>query len=86
MVGDALSENPKKFWSYIKSLRKDNSSVPTLKNKSGIPAATDHAKANALVNQFSSVFKKIFPLSHKNTQTCHISLLGKKGSTNYLTA
>ena len=58
MVGDTLSDNPKQFWSYIKSLRKDNSSVPTLKTKSGIPAATDNAKANALVNQFSSVFTK----------------------------
>ena len=58
MVGEPLAEDPKPFWSYIKSLRKDTNKIPTLQTKSGIPAATDQGKANALVNQFSSVFTK----------------------------
>ena len=56
LIGDSLAENTKPFWSYIKSRRRDNSSVPTLKTKSGIPPATDQTKANVLVNQFSSIF------------------------------
>ena len=59
MIGDSLVDNSKPFWSYIKSLRKDNSSVPTLKTKSGIPAATDQTKANALINQLKHQFLKI---------------------------
>ena len=58
MIGESLQENPKPFWSYIKSLRKDSNSIPTLQTKSGMPAATDQSKAKALVNQFSSVFTK----------------------------
>ena len=42
--------------SYIKSLRKDNQGIPTLQTPTGIPAATDTSKANALVKQFTSVF------------------------------
>ena len=56
MIGDSLVDNPKPFWSYIKSLRQDTNSIPSLQTKSGIPATTDKEKANALVNQFSSVF------------------------------
>jgi hypothetical protein len=58
MIQENLKENPKPFYSYIKSLRKDSNSIPTLKSQSGIPAGTDQSKANALVNQFSSVFTK----------------------------
>ena len=58
MIGDSLSKNPRPFWSYVKSLRQDFNTIPTLKTKSSIPAASDQAKANALVNQFSSVFTK----------------------------
>ena len=50
IFGDSLKENPKPFWSYIKSLRKDNQGIPTLQTPTGIPAA------NALVKQFTSVF------------------------------
>lgn len=56
IIGENLAEDPKPFWSYIKSLRKDNTGIPTLRTKNGIPAATDNTKANALVDQFTSVF------------------------------
>ena len=61
--GHSLKINPKPFWSYIKLLRKDNQGIPTLRTPSGIPAATNLSKANALVNQFTSVFTK------ENTET-----------------
>ena len=53
-----LKANPKPFWTYIKSLRKENQGIPTLQTPSGIPAATNISKANTLVNQFTSVFTK----------------------------
>jgi hypothetical protein len=56
MIGTELQENQKPFWKYIKSLRKDNQNIPTLKVKDMAPAASDQSKANALVDQFSSVF------------------------------
>ena len=56
MININLQENQKPFWTYIKSLRRDRSSIPTLKVSNKAPAATDQSKANALVEQFSSVF------------------------------
>ena len=53
-----LKENPKPFWNYIKSLRKDNQGIPTLRTPTGSPAISKESKANVLVNQFSSVFTK----------------------------
>ena len=58
MIRKDLSETPTLFWQYIKSLRKDTG-IPTLNTPSEIPAASDESKANALVNQFSSVFTKL---------------------------
>eukprot|EP00112_Aurelia_sp_Birch-Aquarium-sp1_P023361 Seg693.6 transcript_id=Seg693.6/GoldUCD/mRNA.D3Y31 product="LINE-1 retrotransposable element ORF2 protein" protein_id=Seg693.6/GoldUCD/D3Y31 len=56
VVGASLKDNPKTFWSYIKSLRKENTGIPTLSTTSKIPASTDLQKANALNEQFMSVF------------------------------
>lgn len=56
IVGEGLKDNPKVFWSYIKALRKEHVGIPTLRTSSGIPATSDHAKANALNDQFCSVF------------------------------
>ena len=58
LIDTDLQENQKPFWSYIKSLRQDKTSIPTLKVKNRAPASTDFNKANALVDQFSSVFTK----------------------------
>ena len=55
-IGDAIQEDPRPFWSYIKSLRKDQSKIPSLNPNSETPAHSDRAKANALVEQFTSVF------------------------------
>ena len=58
IIGESIKDNPKPFWSYIKSLWNDTNEIPTLKSPSGIPAASDKSKANTLVNQFSSLFTK----------------------------
>ena len=47
--------NQKKFWSYIKALRKENTNVPVL-TKNGISYETSLDKAKILNNQFQSVF------------------------------
>ena len=47
--------NQKKFWSYIKALRKENTNVPVLK-KNGTNYGTSLDKAEILNNQFQSVF------------------------------
>ena len=50
-------ENPRQFWRFINSSRKDNSGVQVLKvNDTNI--TSDRGKADALANQFSSVFTK----------------------------
>ena len=51
------TENPRQFWRFINSSRKDNSGVQVLKvNDTNI--TSDRGKADALANQFSSVFTK----------------------------
>ena len=55
LISDADSTNPKKFWSFIKNQRCDNSGVaPLIKN--GLLQSESLAKANILNAQFVSVF------------------------------
>ena len=49
--------NQKRFWSYIKSLRKDNTGVAPLRDKGKLFSAP-RDKANILNNQYSSVFTR----------------------------
>ena len=48
----------KRFWSYIKSQRKENSGVSALKDKNGTLQNDGKTKANILNEQFSDVFNK----------------------------
>ena len=57
ILGPSLDSNPKRFWSYIRSLRKDSLGIPQLK-ASGKTVCTDKGIAEALNNQFTSVFTK----------------------------
>ena len=66
-----LKANPKPFWTYIKSLRKENQGIPTLQTPSGIPAATNISKATTLVNQFTSVFTKEITETLPNLHSVH---------------
>ena len=54
-VGNSLASDGKKFWSYVKSKRKETLGIPTLKTSSGMHY-TSQSKAAALNAQFSSVF------------------------------
>ena len=49
--------NSKKFWSFIKGRRKDNTGVTSL-SVGGTTVTDDTSKANALNNQFASVFTR----------------------------
>jgi hypothetical protein len=55
VIGPSLDSNPKKFWSYIRSLRKESLGIPP-QSVNGKTYATDKGIAEALNNQFTSVF------------------------------
>jgi hypothetical protein len=57
VIGDSLKSDPKKFWSYIKSQKRESINIPTLRVDSKI-SATDAEKAQILNDQFSSVFTR----------------------------
>ena len=54
-IGDSLKTNPKRFWSFIKANKRENIGIPTLRVNEK-PITNDRDKANALNNQFTSVF------------------------------
>ena len=58
------SSSKKRFWSYIKTKRKDNTGVAPLKDGENICIDAKH-KARVLNNQFQSVFKlRIYQMHH----------------------
>ena len=54
-IGDILKTNPTRFWSFIKASKREHIGIPTLRVNDQ-PIINDRDKANALNNQFSSVF------------------------------
>lgn len=56
-VVNKLESNPKPFWQFIKSKRKDSGSIPTLRTADSV-ADTSKDKADILNKQFASVFTK----------------------------
>ena len=59
-IASNLRNNPKRFWSYVKSKTKVRYSIPTLKFLDNNEAITDNEKAAMLNSFFSSVFTKEF--------------------------
>ncbi len=55
VIGDALTENPKHFWSFVKTSRMENMGIPTLVDDSNIHVS-DSAKAEALNSHFQAQF------------------------------
>ncbi|XP_072046454.1 uncharacterized protein [Amphiura filiformis] len=55
IIGDSLSENPKTFWSYVKLMKIENLGIPVLRTENKL-CTTDEEKAQALNEQFQSVF------------------------------
>ena len=58
IISPENDKNNKRFWSFIKSQRKDNAGVSPLQNKTGIIYSDNKSKANILNTQFSDVFNK----------------------------
>ena len=74
IIGNSFKDNPKLFWSYIKSNKVENVNIPTLISNSGETCNSDKAKATALNNQFQSVFTdEDFSNFPTKGQTCYRS-------------
>ena len=58
IISPDTDKNNKRFWSFIKNQRKDNTGVAPLYNKEGILHSDSKEKANILNTQFSDVFNK----------------------------
>ena len=54
-LGEAIEENPKRFWSYIKQLNKEELGIADFEINGSI-ISDNKSKADLLNNQFSSVF------------------------------
>lgn len=57
VIGDSLTENPKKFWSYVKHNRSENLGIPPLRTDHGV-FVTDKDKAETLNTYFFFCFYK----------------------------
>jgi hypothetical protein len=55
VLGTSLDTNPKQFWSFVRAQRREAIGIPTL-STSGTNHVTSSTKAEALNDQFSSVF------------------------------
>eukprot|EP00057_Strongylocentrotus_purpuratus_P018844 XP_011673318.1 PREDICTED: RNA-directed DNA polymerase from mobile element jockey-like [Strongylocentrotus purpuratus] len=55
IIGASLKDNPKSFWSYIKTCRSENIGIPTLRTPSKL-CASALDKAETLNDYFQSVF------------------------------
>ena len=55
-IAHDVKDNPKTFWSYVRSKNKTRTGVADLKDEDGSLVSTDKEKANVLNNFFSSVF------------------------------
>ena len=56
VLGSSLTENQKKFWSYLRSCKSENIGIPPLKNDNSSISVTDKDKAESLNCYFHSVF------------------------------
>ena len=81
-IRDSLKTNPKRFWSFIKTNKRENIGIPTLRVNDQ-PIINDRDKANALNNQFSSVFTQenhpipqIAPSTYPNIPLLEIGIDG----------
>ncbi len=54
MLGESLESNPKAFWSYIKSLKKEGMGIADLKDNDGNITSDNKRKAELLNQQFAN--------------------------------
>ena len=57
VIGDSLTDNPKKFWSNVKHSKSENLEIPPLKTVDGL-SITDKDKAETPNSYFFSVFTR----------------------------
>ena len=57
-ISKEIKNNNKVFWRYVNANRSSRAAIPELKRPDGTKACSDEEKAEALNNQFSSVFTK----------------------------
>lgn len=55
IIGDSLADNPKKFWSYVRTCKTETIGIPPLRTGNKFHT-TDKDKAEALSSHFTSVF------------------------------
>ncbi|XP_072048268.1 uncharacterized protein [Amphiura filiformis] len=55
-IKEVCIQGNKQFWSFIKSLKKDSSGIPALKDENNMLVTDNIKKANLLNSQFESVF------------------------------
>jgi len=56
VISDSYKDQPKKFWSYIKTRKQESFGIAPLKNKDGFIHSDAKTKAEILNDQFQSVF------------------------------
>ena len=64
MISPDMESNPKRFWSFIKSKRRDKCGTAPLKGEDGFTHSDAAQKAEILNDQFTSVFNKDEPMSN----------------------
>ena len=57
VICESLTENPKKFWSYVKHSKSENLGIPPLKTEHGV-SVSEKDKAETLNSYFFSVFTR----------------------------
>jgi len=55
VIGISLTDNPKKFWSYVRNSKSENLSILPLKNSDSSVCLTDKNKAESLDSYFHSI-------------------------------
>ncbi len=58
VISPDSTQNPKRFWSFVKGKRQEASGVAPLKHKDGLLHSDPQAKSEILNNQFTSVFTR----------------------------
>lgn len=56
VIGSSLTDNPKRFWSYVRNNRSENLGIPPLKNNDSSISVTDKDTAESLNSYFFSAF------------------------------
>jgi hypothetical protein len=87
-ITEDIDSNPKPFWGYIKSLRKEPPKIPTLEGPNGF-ACTDRDKAETLSDYFASVFTDEPDLGETDFSECAVQsianlIMGSRGVYNLL--